>query len=355
MVPSTTTATGVVGRRPAATEGVGDGRAVVHAHQDDHGATHPTQRVPGDQGIGVTGGQVAGDDGELVSHAAMGDGDADAGGDGDGGGQAWYDGHRHVGGCTGQHLLEAAPEHEVVATLEAHHSLAGASALDDDLVDVVLGGRASTRELGHVDQLDLGAELVEELAGRQSVGDHDVRRRERVPGGDGHELRLTGTPADEHHAGGAVVRAVRREVAVAQGGDDVVAQVGRLAGLPVAEHADGDAAVVADRRRPRGATQGVVRAYAEGVAPSAAATTRALTSGSSVAATTYHAPSTSASSNARSTRVISLARPSSAGVTSGLTTVTSAFTARKAGTRRWATWPPPTTTTLRPASTSPAR
>ena len=55
---------------------------------------------------------------------------------------------------------------------------------------------------------------------------------------------------------------------------------------------------------------------------SAAAATRALTSGSSVAATTYHAPSRSASANSRRTRVSSPARPSSAGVTSGLTSVT---------------------------------
>ena len=52
---------------------------------------------------------------------------------------------------------------------------------------------------------------------------------------------------------------------------------------------------------------------------SAAAATRALTSGSSVTATTYHAPSRSDSVNSRRCSVSSPARPSSAGVTSGLT------------------------------------
>ena len=81
--------------------------------------------------------------------------------------------------------------------------------------------------------------------------------------------------------------------------------------------------------------------------------TRALVSGSSVAATTYHASSRSASSKRRSTQVISPASPSRAGVTSGETSRTSAPAPMRAGTRRWATWPPPTTTTRRPARRSP--
>ena len=45
--------------------------------------------------------------------------------------------------------------------------------------------------------------------------------------------------------------------------------------------------------------------------------------------------------------------PSMAGVTSGETRCTSAPAAISVGTRRWATLPPPTTSTLRPASRSP--
>ena len=68
---------------------------------------------------------------------------------------------------------------------------------------------------------------------------------------------------------------------------------------------------------------------------------------------TYHAASRSDSTNSRSSMVISDASPSIAGVTCGDTTTTSAPDAIRTGTRRWATLPPPTTTTRRPASRSP--
>ncbi len=88
---------------------------------------------------------------------------------------------------------------------------------------------------------------------------------------------------------------------------------------------------------------------------SARVPTRALTAASSVAAMTYQVSSRSASSNPRRTHVTSPdpTSPSIAGVTRGDTTWTSAPEAISVGTRRCATLPPPTTTTLRPASRSP--
>ena len=44
-------------------------------------------------------------------------------------------------------------------------------------------------QLGDVDQLDVRAELVEQLARGEPVGDDDVGRGERVAGGDGDEAR----------------------------------------------------------------------------------------------------------------------------------------------------------------------
>ena len=70
---------------------------------------------------------------------------------------------------------------------------------------------------------------------------------------------------------------------------------------------------------------------------SAASETRVLAAWSSVAAMTYHAPSRSAGSKRRSSRVISPPMPSSAGVTTGDTTVTRAPAAMSIGTRRCAT------------------
>ena len=87
---------------------------------------------------------------------------------------------------------------------------------------------------------------------------------------------------------------------------------------------------------------------------SASSTTAALTSGSSVAAMTYHAPSRSPSSKGLSVNVIPLIA-STAGVADLEMTCTSAPVAISSGMRRWATVPPPTTTTFLPASRRPTR
>ena len=78
---------------------------------------------------------------------------------------------------------------------------------------------------------------------------------------------------------------------------------------------------------------------------SAPSLTASLTAGSSVAAMTYHAPVEVGVLEAAPVPgdLAAPASPSIAGVTSGETRTTSAPAASSAGTRRWATWPPPTT------------
>ena len=205
IVPSTMTATGVDAGRPPSTSAVAIAGALSTAISRTTVPRIRATRVPRDQRVGVAGREVAGDHGELVRDAAVGHRDPEAGRDGDGGGEAGHDGDRHVGGGAGEHLLEAAAEDEVVAALEADDALAGAGAVDDHLVDGVLRRRAAAGQLGDVDQLDVGAELVEQLARREPVGDDDVGRGERVAGGDGDEVGLARAAADEHDAGRAVV------------------------------------------------------------------------------------------------------------------------------------------------------
>ena len=60
--------------------------------------------------------------------------------------------------------------------------------------------RPAARQLGHVDQLDVRAELVEQLARGEPVGHDDVGGGERVPGRHGDELGVARTAADEHDA-----------------------------------------------------------------------------------------------------------------------------------------------------------
>jgi hypothetical protein len=87
---------------------------------------------------------------------------------------------------------------------------------------------------------------------------------------------------------------------------------------------------------------------------SASATMAVFTCASSVAAIAYQAPSRSPSRYSRSDKVIpSIA--STAGVALREMTCTSAPLAMSRGNRRWATLPPPTTTTFLPASRNPTR
>jgi hypothetical protein len=60
---------------------------------------------------------------------------------------------RHPGGREGLGLFTTAPEHEGVATLEPHHGGAGAPAVDEHRVDLVLGQINLTRRLARRDQL----------------------------------------------------------------------------------------------------------------------------------------------------------------------------------------------------------
>ena len=247
----------------AGEERLGDRGCVLHGHQQHHGAPHPRDGVPGDEGVGVTGWQVPRDDGELVGDTTVRDRDAHGGGHRDGGGQPRDHRDRHAGGLAGQHLLVAPAEHEAVPALEAHHPLALAGPGDDDLVDGLLGGGAAARQFGHVDQLDVGGQLVEQLARCQPVGDHDVGRGQGVPRGDRRELRVPRTPADQDHAGGGVQGGPGGQRAVAQRGHDLVADAGRPAGLAVGQDRDGEPAVAPHRRGPRGRGGRVVGTHAE--------------------------------------------------------------------------------------------
>ena len=129
-------------------------------------------------------------------------------------------------------------------------------------------------------------------------------------------------------------------------------------GVPVA---DGDAMVFMNFRADR--ARELSHAFVDAdftdfarprrIALSAFVSLTSYEQGLAVTAIAYQAPSRSASPKRRRTHVISAPRPSIAGVTSGEITTTSAPAAISVGTRRWATCPPPTTTTRRPRSSNP--
>ena len=226
--------------------------------------------------------------------------------DGDRAGQPRDHGDRHAGLAAGEDLLVAAAEDEVVAALEPHHPLAGERPLDDDPVDLLLLGRAAARQLGDVDQLDVGGQLAEQLARGQPVGDHDVGLHQRLAAGDRDQLGVARAAADQHHARRPVALVPGDDGALAQALQDLVAYGGGALRLALAEHRDGHPGVPADRRGPGGGPGGVVGADAEDPARlGRGARPASLTSRSSVAAMTYQASSRSASSKPRACQVIS--------------------------------------------------
>ncbi len=125
---------------------------------------------------------------------------------------------------------------------------------------------ASPRQLGDVDQLHVGAEVVEQLAGREPVRDDDVGAGEGAPRGLGGEVGVAGSATDQHHPGrGGPVRA-GLDPTVAQRGDDLVAHPGRATWFALGQDGHAEAAVARDGRGPRAGGVRVVGAHAEGPA-----------------------------------------------------------------------------------------
>ena len=172
-----------------------------------------------------------------------------------------------TGLLAGDDLLVPATEHEVVATLEPGDPLAGQGRLDDDLVDLFLVCRAPARQLGDVDDLGVGGQLGQQLAGSETVGDDDVGLHQRLASGDRDQLRVARAAADEDDARGRVAVTPRCERALAETGDDLVAQAGVPPRVPVrgraAHHGHGVAPVPPDSRGEGGGGVRVVGPDAE--------------------------------------------------------------------------------------------
>ena len=201
----------------------------------------------------------------------MGHRDAGQRGDGDRAGDARHHLHRDARRHARVQLLHAAAEHERVAALEPHHPLAGQRALDQELVDLLLGHRPAARQLGGVDDLDVGGQRGQQRQRRQVVGDDDVGLRERLAAPHGDQPWIAGAAADQHHAAGNTARhATPRPVgdaAVGEPADDGVADTHRPLRIAAAVHADHQLAMPADGGGPRAGGGPVVGAGAEDAVP----------------------------------------------------------------------------------------
>ena len=104
-------------------------------------------------------------------------------------------------------LLAAAPEHEGVAALEPHDTLAGARLVAQQGVDLVLAERVIALRLADIDALGVAPGPVQDLRPDQPVVDHHVGALQRGQRLEGQQVRIAGAGADDRHrAGGRFVR-----------------------------------------------------------------------------------------------------------------------------------------------------
>ena len=100
-----------------------------------------------------------------------------------------HDLERHAGLGQGGRLLAAAGEHERVAALEPHDGAAGAPALDEQRVDLVLRHRHLARRLADADPLGVGGRQVEQRLDRQPVVHDHVGPAQHLGAAHGEQAR----------------------------------------------------------------------------------------------------------------------------------------------------------------------
>jgi hypothetical protein len=144
-------------------------------------------------------GGVAGDEGDGLGRAAMGQGRAGAGAGGQGRGDAGHHMALDARFAAGQQLLAATAEQERVAALQAHDVQAVQGQRHDQLVDVVLRQGVARLALGDVDPAGADGRQVEDLVGNQAVMHHHIGGAQGVEGAEGQEVRIAGTGADQPH------------------------------------------------------------------------------------------------------------------------------------------------------------
>ena len=143
-------------------------------------------------------------------------------------GDAGHDGDRDPGAQAGQDLLGPPAEHERIAALEPGHEPAGLGVADQRRVDVLLGHGPAVRDLARVDDLHVVAQLVEQRAGRQPVGEHHVGLGEQLPPAHGDQPGVAGPAADDRDPGGVTAAVPGTELAGLQAGHDRVADRGAV-------------------------------------------------------------------------------------------------------------------------------
>ncbi len=145
-----------------------------------------------------------------------------------------------------QSFFATAAENEGVAAFQSHDPLAGASVLDQERIDAVLGDPVPSGRFAHVDDLDVGREVIQDAARAEPIGDDDIGVHQGRPASQGEQPRVSRAAADEdNRAGGHLAvgscgpaSPAHREGAEAQTRENRVADRPSAPGIPIARDRD---------------------------------------------------------------------------------------------------------------------
>src|SRR6266566_8825288 len=116
---------------------------------------------------------------------------------------AGHYGYWNPGAQAGEHLFCTPAENERVATLQPNHEPARQGIVDQRSVDVILRHGPSVWDLGGVDYLHVGRQLVEQRARPKPVGDDNICVGEQLPATDSNQTRVSWAAAHKRDAGEA--------------------------------------------------------------------------------------------------------------------------------------------------------
>jgi hypothetical protein len=177
-----------LGRGPAARDQpLGDARQRADAHVEDERAGKRRERRPVERGLRLGGILVPRHEGDAAGHVAMGDRDAGVRRRRDPGRDAGHDLEGNARLPQRQRLLAAAPEHERIATLQAHNVLAGAGVLDQEAGGLLLRELRALPLLADVDALGPHRRPGHRRRRDQAVVEDHVGPRHELERAAGHQ------------------------------------------------------------------------------------------------------------------------------------------------------------------------
>ena len=144
--------------------------------------------------------RVCGDEAHRLRVIAMGQRDAGVGGAGQRGGDAGHDFVADAVRAQEFEFFAAAAKNESVATLQAHHTLAGAGVFEHERMDCFLRYMMMARCLADFDAFSVAAGEVEHFGADQTVVQDHVGFVEQTQAAQRQQAGVAGTGADQRDA-----------------------------------------------------------------------------------------------------------------------------------------------------------